>query len=217
MMLESENKRLRAAFHEAGHALVRWCQKGRVEDIAIADEGRRGFIIGNRGYPACLGVAMLSSIYRSGDLFVSLHDQQTRGVQYPGWEEVDAERVQSQLQKMRAEMACSFAGVLAEWLFFDVELDALKTTHGRRDMRDIADLAEEYAFSEPDVAVVERMVSDAEADALALLMEWRELLARLALVVYDQGHLSGVTFEVLMIKWTSPPPERLMPEVPYAV
>lgn len=217
MMLDKENKRLRAAFHEAGHALACWCQKGRVEDIAIADEGRRGFIIGSRGYPACGGVARVSAFYRYGDLFVSLHDQQTRGVEYPAWAERCAEKVREELQKMRAEMACLFAGVLAEWLFFDVALDDLKTGGGRRDMRDIADLAEEYAFSAPDASMVERMVSDAEADALALLMEWRELLARLALVVYDQGHLSGVTFEVLMIKWTSPPPERLMPEVSYAV
>lgn len=215
MMPDNESKRLRYAFHEAGHALVRWCHKARVEDIAISDEGRRGFIIGSRGYPACGGVVMSAQVYRAGDLFVSLHDQQTRGVQYPAWAESCAERVREELQKMRAEMACSFAGVLAEWLFFDVELDDLKTTHGRRDMRDIADLAEEYAFSEPDVSVVERMVSDAEADALALLLEWRELLARLALVVYDKGHLPGATFEVLMIKWTSPPTERLMPEVPY--
>lgn len=217
MMPDKDDKRLRAAFHEAGHALVRWCQKGRVEDIAIADEGQRGFILGSRGYPACGGVARVGTLYRSGDLFVSLHDQQTRGVQYPAWSERCAEKVREELQKMRAEMACLFAGVVAEWLFFDVALDDLKTGGGRRDMRDIADLAEEYAFSEPDVSVVERMVSDAEACALALLVEWRELLARLALVVYDKGHLPGVTFEVLMIKWTSPPPERLMPEVPYAV
>lgn len=168
MMLDKENKRLRMAFHEAGHALLRWCHKARVEDVAIADEGQRGFIIGGRGYPGCGGVSVGGQIYRDGDLFVSLTDQQTRAVLYPEWEILCAKKVQAELQKMRAEMACSFAGVLAEWLFFDVPLDDLKAGGGRRDMRDIADLAEEYACSESDYAVVLKMVHDAEADALAL-------------------------------------------------
>ncbi|HHA2250248.1 TPA: hypothetical protein ACOEHG_005215 [Enterobacter ludwigii] len=211
MMPDRENRRLRYAFHEAGHALVRWCHRERVGDIAIADEGQRGFILGGQGYPGCSGVVVSSQVYRAGDLFVRLHDQQTRGVQYPACADVCAERVGEELQKMRAEMACSFAGVLAEWLFFDMPLDELKTGGGRRDMRDIADLAEEYAVSEPDYAVVLKMRHDAEADALALLLEHRELLARLALVVYEKGHLPGATFESLMQKWTCPALEKITP------
>lgn len=213
MMLDRENKRLRYAFHEAGHAVVMWCIGLRVESVTIAAEGRRGFIVGGRGYPGCGGVAVGTGGYRYGDLFVSLHDQQTRGVRYPAWADTCAEKVREELQKMRDSMAYLFAGVLAEWLFFDVPLDELKTGGGRRDMRDIADLAEEYAASEPDVAEVEKMVSGAEADALALLLEHRDLLACLAVMVFEDGHVTSVAFENLIRKRTCPALERIKPEI----
>lgn len=213
MMLDKENKRLRAAFHEAGHAVVMWCVGLRVTSVTIADEGQRGFIVGGRGYPGCGGVAVSIGGYRYGDLFVSLHDQKTRGVRYPAWAGDCAEKVRDELQKMRDSMASLFAGVLAEWLFFSVPLDDLKTGSGRRDMRNIADFAEEYAASEPDVAVVEKMVSGAEADALALLLENRELLACLALVVFEDGHVTSVAFENLIRKRTGPALERIKPYV----
>ena len=212
MILDNKNKRLRAAFHEAGHALVMWRTGLRVESVTIADEGRRGFVVGGRGYPGCSGVAVSAGGYRYGDLFVSLHDQQTRGVRYPAWAESCAEKVREEREKMRDSMAILFAGVLAEWLFFEVPLDELKTGGGRRDMRDIADFAEEYAASEPDIAVVEKMVSGAESEALALLVEWRELLACLALMVFEDGHVTSVAFENLIRKRTGPALEGIKPE-----
>lgn len=211
MTLDKDNARLRAAFHEAGHALVMWCLGVRVEGVAVADEGKRGFILAGRGYPGCSGVAVGNGGYREGSLFVRLHEQQTRGVQYPAWAEECANNAQIERQKMRDDMTWGFAGVVAEWLFFDVGMDNLKAGGGRRDVRDIADLAEEYACSELDYAVVLKMVHDAECAALALLLARRELLARLALVVFEKGHISGAAFENLLHTWTSPALDRVMP------